>query len=118
MTELRKWKFSDIWAWLKNAALATLKGELLLRLHVSRYFIHIIYTFFLFWVSIWLSLRIEKTLTRVEDNRKVLADMEIYHAQKTVELAGYSRLRTVQDMLKDAGSNLDVPTKPADRIKK
>ena len=52
MTELRKWKFSDIWAWLKNAALATLKGELLLRLHVSRYFIHIIYTFFLFWVSI------------------------------------------------------------------
>ena len=70
MTELRKWKFSDIWAWLKNAALATLKGELLLRLHVSRYFIHIIYTFFLFWVSIWLSLRIEKTLTRVEDNRK------------------------------------------------
>lgn len=27
MTELRKWKFSDIWAWLKNAALATLKGE-------------------------------------------------------------------------------------------
>ena len=81
MTELRKWRFSDIWLWLRNAALATIKGELLLRLRISRYFIHIIYTFFLFWVSIWLSLKIEKTLTRVEDNRKALADVEIYHAQ-------------------------------------
>ena len=116
MTELRKWKFSDIWAWLKNAALATLKGELLLRLHVSRYFIHIIYTFFLFWVSIWLSLRIEKTLTRVEDNRKVLADMEIYHAQKTVELAGLSRMSKVQAMLEESGSKLTKPEKPADRL--
>ncbi len=118
MTELRKWKFSDIWAWLKNAALATLKGELLLRLHVSRYFIHIIYTFFLFWVSIWLSLRIEKTLTRVEDNRKVLADMEIYHAQKTVELAGLSRMSKVQAMLEESGSKLTMPEKPADRVKR
>ena len=48
MTELRKWKFSDILLWFRNAALATIKGEFLLRLHVSRYFIHIIYTFFLF----------------------------------------------------------------------
>ena len=108
MTELRKWKFSDIWAWLKNAALATLKGELLLRLHVSRYFIHIIYTFFLFWV--------EKTLTRVEDNRKVLADMEIYHAQKTVELAGLSRMSKIQAMLEESGSKLTMPEKPADRL--
>lgn len=118
MTELRKWKISDIWKWLGNAGLAILQGELLLRLNVSRYFIHIVYTFFLFWVSIWLSLKIEKTLTRVEDNRKTLSDIEIYHAQKTVELAGYSRLGTVQDMLKDAGSDLAIPSKPADRLKK
>ena len=118
MTELRKWKISDIWKWLGNAGLAILQGELLLRLNVSRYFIHIIYTFFLFWVSIWLSLKIEKTLTRVEDNRKVLSDIEIYHAQKTVELAGYSRLSTIQDMLKDSGADLTMPVKPADRLKK
>ncbi len=116
MTELRKWKFSEIWSWLRNAVLATLKGELLLRLHVSRYFIHIIYTFFLFWVSIWLSLKIEKTLTRVEDNRKALADIEIYHAQKTVELAGLSKMSTVQTMLEESGSKLTMPEKPADRL--
>ena len=100
----------------RNAALATIKGEFLLRLHVSRYFIHIIYTFFLFWVSIWLSLKIEKTLTRVEENRKVLEDVEIYHAQKTVELAGLSRMSKVQKMLEDSGSRLTMPDKPADKI--
>lgn len=116
MTELRKWKFSDIWMWLRNAALATVKGELLMRLQVSRYFIHIIYTFFLFWMSIWLSLNIEKTLTKVEDNRKALEDVEIYHAQKTVELAGLSRMSRVQRMLEESGSKLTMPEKPADRL--
>lgn len=117
MTELRKWRLSDILLWLKNAALATIKGELLLRLHVSRYFIHIIFTFFLFWVSIWLSLKIERTLTRVEDNRKILSDVEIHHAQKTVELAGLSRFSTIQRMLDEAGSKLEMPEKPADRLR-
>lgn len=117
MTELRKWKLTDILLWLKNAALAVIQGELLLRLHVSRYFIHIIYTFFLFWASIWLSLKIEKTLTKVEDNRKILSDVEIYHAQKTVELAGLSRMSTVQRMLEESGSELEMPAKPAGRIK-
>ena len=113
----RKWKLTDIGLWLKNAFLATIKGEFLLRLHVNKYFIHIIYTFFLFWVSIWLSLKIEKTLTRVEENRKALQDIEIYHAQKTVELAGMGRMSKIEDMLRDKGSELTIPNKPADRIK-
>lgn len=118
MTELRKWKISDIWKWLRNAGLAILQGELLLRLNVSKYFVHIIYTFFLIWVSIWLSLKIEKTLSVVEDNRRALSDIEIYHTQKMVELEGYSRLSNVREMLNDAGSGLEMPAKPADRIKK
>lgn len=115
--EHRKWKLADIGQWLKNAFLATLKGEFLMRLHASRYFIHIIYTFFLFFISIWLSLKIEKTLTRVEDNRKALQDMEIYHAQKTVELVSLGRMTKVQQMLKEQDSELTMPEKPADRIK-
>ena len=113
---MKTWKISDIGVLLKNSFTAIMKGEFLLRLNVGKYFIHIIYTFFLFWVSIWLSLRIEKTLTRVEDNRKVLADMEIYHAQKTVELAGLSRMSKVQAMLEESGSKLTMPEKPADRL--
>ena len=115
--EHRKWKFSDVGQWLRNAFLATIKGEFLLRLHVSKYFIHIIYTFFLFWVSIWLSLKIEKTLTRVEDNRKALQDMEIYHAQKTVELVSLGRMSKIEEMLKAEGSTLAMPDRPADRIR-
>lgn len=115
--EHRKWKFSDVGQWLKNAFLATIKGEFLLRLQVGKYFIHIIYTFFLFFVSIWLSLKIEKTLTRLEDNRKALQDIEIYHAQKTIELVSLGRMSKVEQMLKEAGSALTMPEKPADRIK-
>ena len=113
----RKWKFSDVGRWIKNAFLAAIKGEFLLRLNVSKYFIHIIYTFFLFWVSIWLSLKIEKTLTRVEDNRKVLQDMEIYHTQKKVELVSLGRMSKIEEMLEAEGSALRMPGKPADRIK-
>ena len=98
----RKWKLAEIGQWLKNAFLAMIKGEFLLRLHVSKYFIHIIYTFFLFWVSIWLSLKIQ--------------DIEIYHAQKTVELAGMGRMSKIEDMLREKGSTLSIPEKPADRI--
>lgn len=115
--EHRKWKFSDVGLWLKNAFLATIRGEFLLRLQVGKYFIHILYTFFLFWVSIWLSLKIEKTLTRLEENRKVLQDTEIYHAQKTVEMASMGRMSKIEDMLREKGSALTIPSKPADRIK-
>lgn len=108
---------ADVGLWLKNAFLASIRGEFLLRLHVGKYFIHILYTFFLFWVSIWLSLKIEKTLTKVEENRKVLQDTEIYHAQKTVELASMGRMSKIEDMLREKGSALTIPQKPADKIK-
>ena len=115
--EHRKWKLADVGLWLKNAFLASIRGEFLLRLHVGKYFIHILYTFFLFWVSIWLSIKIEKTLTKVEENRKVLQDTEIYHAQKTVELASMGRMSKIEDMLREKGSALTIPQKPADKIK-
>lgn len=118
MTEMRKWKLSDLVELMKNIVISIFEGKLLLRLQANRYFIHIFYTFFLIWVSIWLSLKIEKTLTVVEENRRTLSDIEIYHTQKTVELEGYSRLSNVQEMLKNAGSKLEMPVKPADRIKR
>lgn len=113
----RKWRLADVGRWLKNAFLATVKGEFLMRLHVNRYFIHIVYTFFLFFISIWLSLKMEKTFTRVEEGRKALQDVEITYAQKTIELAGMGKMSKVMDMLEEKGSALTVPDKPADRIR-
>ena len=114
--EHRKWKLADIGQWLKNAFLATLKGEFLMRLHVGRYFIHIIYTFFLIWVSIWLSLKMEKTFIKVEQNRKELENVKIYRAQKTIELASLGSMSKVQEMLEEKGSKLTNAEKPAYKI--
>ncbi len=116
--EHRKWKFSDVGVWLKNALTAMFRGEFLLRLQVSKYFIHILYTFFLLWVSIYLSLKIEKTMAKVEDNRKALEDIEISHTQKTIELVSLGRISTVQDHLREQGSALGIPEEPAVRIKR
>jgi hypothetical protein len=107
-----------IGGFLKNSFSAIIKGEFLLRIQCGKYFIHIIYTFFLFWVSIWLSMKIEKTLTKVEDNKIILNDLEIYHAQKTVELVSLNRLTTVQQLLLQDSSKVTIPEKPAVLIKK
>jgi len=116
--ENRKWRLADVGQWLKSAVSAMIQGKLLLKLHVDKYFIHIIYTFFLFWVTIWLSLQMEKTFTKLEDNRKALENVEIYHAQKTIELASLGRMSKVQEMLQEKGSTLTLAEKPADRITK
>ena len=116
--ENRKWRWSNIGVWMKNSVQAIIKGQFLMRLGFNKFFIHIIYTFFLFWVSIWLSLQIEKTLTKVEENQKRLDDMEIYHAQKVVELVGLNRLTTVRNLLHEKGSQVDIPQQPAVTIKK
>lgn len=87
-------------------------------MNLGQYFIHIIWTFFLFFMSIWLSLQVEKTLTKVEAGKKELANVEIYHAQKVVELAGLNRMTTVRDLLEEKGSKVGLPEKPAARIQK
>ncbi|MGN0202708.1 MAG: FtsL-like putative cell division protein [Candidatus Cryptobacteroides sp.] len=114
---LRKLKLSDIPVWIKNAFLTMLKGRLLITLKIERYLVHIIYTFFIFWVSIYLSMKIEKTMTRVEENRRKLEDVEIFFAQKKVELTRLQRMSTVQEMLEEKGSTVGIPEKPATRIK-
>ena len=114
---LRGFRFADIPIWIKNAFLTILKGRLLITLKIERYSVHIIYTFFLFWVSIYLGMKIEKTMTRVEENRRRLEDIEIFRAHKQVELTRLQRMSTVQEMLEAKGSSVGIPEKPAERIK-
>ena len=112
-----KWRFADILQWLENAFKATLKGEFLMKLRVDRLFLHILYTFFLIFMSIYLSLKIEKTLIRLESNRNELNNIEIHHAQKTVELGRMGRMTTIERMLEEKGSAVAMPKKPAERIR-
>ena len=79
---------------------------------------HILYTFFLIWMMIWTSIKIEGTLAKVEKNNEILNDMKIYHAQKTVQMVSLNRITVVDKLLKENGSEVTLPIKPADRIEK
>ncbi|MBQ2103499.1 MAG: hypothetical protein II479_08060 [Bacteroidales bacterium] len=97
---------------------ALFKGEFLLRIGADKYFIHIIYAFFLALVVIWLSLRIDTTLMAVEKNKAVLNDLSIQYAAKTGELVKMNRISTVQEQLRKLGSPLEIPQQPPVTVKK
>ena len=80
---------------------------------MGRYFIHIVYTFFLFAMIIWISLMIESTMNKVERNKAVLRELEIVHTQKTFEVVSLSRRTSVNNMLQQMGSKVTEPQHPA-----
>ncbi len=110
---MKVWRLSDINSLLKNVFHAVMKGEFLLRLNVGKYFIHIIYTFFLFGMIIWTSLAIETTMAKVERNKAVLKELEIANAQKYYDLAKASGRYDVEQRLKSMGSEVGEARKPA-----
>lgn len=110
--ELR-WSLADLGTLLKNSISAVLKGEFLLRLNVGRYFIHIMYTFLLIGISIWISLMIETSLTTVEKNKETLKEMEILYSEKSFDVATLGRRSTISRMLESMGSPVCEPEKPA-----
>lgn len=101
---------------LKNSPRAIIRGEFILRLQVDKLFMHILWLFVLVWLAIWLNIRIDSTLTQVEQNKAVLNDLAIRHAEKTGELARLNRISTVQENLSRLGSEVDIPDVPATRI--
>ena len=110
---MKVWRLSDINSLLKNVFHAVMKGEFLLRLNVGKYFIHIIYTFFLFGMVIWTSLAIETTMAKVERNKAVLKELEIATAQKYYDLAKASGRYDMEQRLKSMGSEVGEARKPA-----
>ena len=113
-----KWRVADIGSFFKNSFVAILKGEFLLRLNAGKYLVHILYTFFLFGMVIWLSLMIETTMAKVEKNKAVLKELEIVNAQKTFEVARLGRRSGVEERLAGMGSEITEPVKPATYILK
>lgn len=108
------WK--GLWTGIRNTFKALSKGELLLSLGVHKYYMHILYLFLLAWISIWLSLKVDKTLTLVEENKKDLRDLEIFHAEKEADLVRLHSAFTTEKRLKQLGSTVTLPEKPATQI--
>lgn len=112
-TSARKWKFSDIGTFLKNSFLAILQGRFLLRLKIDKYFVHIVYVFFLMGMLILISLGTESSLNKVEENKKIINGLEIICSDKTFEVADKSRRAAVEETLEKMGSALREPAKSA-----
>lgn len=118
MGEDRKWKLQDLGRLLKDCAKAIYHGQFLQRLNIGRYFIHIVYTFFLFAMLIWLSLGVDSTLARVEKNQAVIKELEIQHSNLEFELRTLDRRAALEDLLKESGSKVTGPQKPATVLKR
>lgn len=101
---------------IKSIVKSIISGDILLRLRVDKLFPYILYAFALGWVSILMSYKMEQTLGIVEKNKAELETLKIYHAQKTCEYVGLDRISTVEEMLRNAGSEVKAPEKPADMI--
>ena len=118
MGEGQKWKIQHVGRLLKESVKAILHGQFLLRLNIGRYFIHIVYTFFLFGMLIWFSLVVDSTLARVEKNQAAIKELEIEHANLEFELRTLNRRAALEELLKASGSKVTEPEKPATVLKK
>lgn len=116
--QVRKWKVSDIGVFLKNSFLAIVRGQFLMRLRIDKYFLHIVYVFFLMAMLILVSLGVENSLNKVEENKKAIKELQIVRSDKTFEAAGRSSRAAVENRLREMGSKVAEPTQSATVIKK
>ena len=93
------------------------RGDLLLRMRVDKALPSILYIFLLGCISIWMSFQAEQTMLKVQKSKETLRTLKIYNAQMTSELVGLDRRSTVETMLKEIGSEIKAPQKPADILK-
>ena len=112
MEQERRFKFSDIGQLLKNSVKAIFEGEFLLRLKIGRYFINIVLVFVVITLTIWISLLIDNTLTKVERGKNVIAEQESIIAMRSYELSSLTRRSTAVKHLEELGSDLKEAEKP------
>jgi len=101
---------------IKNSLIAILRGEFLLRLKLEKYFLHVIYTFVLFAAIIWVSLLIENSMAKVEDNNRAIEELLIENSQKTFELEQICRRSSVTERLDKMGSDVKPNRDPAYKL--
>ena len=119
------WKSINIknidWSKVGRAAKETLvsigQGTFLIRLRVDKLFPYILVLFILGCTNIWMSYMVEQAVLKVEKNKEELETLKIYHSHMTGEIVELNRLSTIEQMLRDAGSDVSIPEKPADVIR-
>lgn len=102
--------------WIKDAALTVGRGDILLKLGIHRYLPHIVVAFIFCVTSIVLSYMADNTFILREQRRKEVEAMRIRHSDKYREMVSLWRYTTVEDMLRDMGSDLVPPQNPATEL--
>lgn len=91
-------------------------GEFLLTLGLDKYLLHVLYTFLLFMLSIWLGIQIEKTFIQVEANKENISDLKAENNRLNFQLEQLNNSNLIEQRLHAGGSLLHYPEKPATRI--
>ena len=114
----RKWKVQDIGQLLVNLAKAIARGQLMLRLNIGQYFIHVIWMFFLITMFIWFNLGVDNTLAKVEKNKLTLKELQTQNSALEFRMKSINRRSTLEEMLKQMGSEVQESENAAVLLKK
>lgn len=98
---------------LARVPVLLVRGELLLVLGVEKYIFHILYTFLILGLAIWVSLEIDTTLLEVENNNRSIHSLQIELTEKRYDVAALERRSNVAKNLKKKGSAVAEPEKAA-----
>lgn len=96
-----------------NSVKAIFKGEFLLRLRIGDYFLHIAWCFCVAALTIWMSLLIDNTLTKVEKGKAIISKQENEIAEREFTLASMMNRRQIKISLEEMGSRLEDPKQRA-----
>lgn len=108
----------NIWIAFRNTLRALRNGEFLLRIRADKYYMHIMYLFLLMWLTIMLSLQVDKTLTQAGNNKAAIEELRTHHAEKEAALVKLRSASATEARLKRMGSQAALPKEPARVIKK
>lgn len=106
-----------VWGIIKNIFQAIIQGKLILRLHLNRHFLKILFCIFLCAITIWISLMIDSSLAHVKRNNDIIKEQQYELAIKSFELSKIDCVSQIEITLGEMGSKLKKAEKPATEIK-
>lgn len=107
-----------VWLAIRNTFRALRNGEFLLRIRADKYYLHILYLFLLMWITILLSLQVDKTLTLAGANKAAIEELRIHHTEREAALVKLKSASATEERLKKMGSQTAMPKEPANVVKK
>ena len=100
----------------KNILQAIIEGKLILRMHLNRHFIKILYCIFMCAITIWVSLLIDSSLAKVKRNNDILKNQQYEIAIKSFELSQIDCMSKIESTLQEMGSPVKKPEKPSVKL--